>query len=196
MRNPTKFRMCILIALLVVPAFGQMEQPKQQDKDSPTLEETVKWLAVKLPEMAAYEGRTKKGITETLRVVSAAFDGHSCTLSTQHELVSLGASRVWTADSATYVFSLVSLDPEKISVERPTEDYEPSKYDLKLNVKGEKKAIKRANVSRSNYSPTRSYESMMNVIILSFDNEETARRFEKAFKHATRLSQALSKEPF
>jgi hypothetical protein len=77
------------LALLIstyVFAFGQAEQPKQQEKDMPTLDETVKWLSQKLPPMAAYEGRSKKGGTVTLRVVSATFDGYSCTLSAQEEI--------------------------------------------------------------------------------------------------------------
>lgn len=185
-----------LLLLTFVFAFGQTEQSKSQEKNVPTFDETVKWIAQKLPEMAAYEGKTEKGITVTLRVVSASFDGHSCALSEQHELVSSGRFRMWTTDSATYAFSLASLDPEQILVEQSKDDYEPARYDLTLNVRGGKKAIKRTNISRSSYLPTRSYESMMSRIVLSFDNEETARRFEKAFKHAARLSQSLSKEPF
>jgi hypothetical protein len=96
----------------------------------------------------------------------------------------------------TYIFSLASLDPGKISVEQSKMDCEPTKYDLTLNTKGEKKAIKYSNISRSSFFPTKTYESMANLIVLSFDNEETAHRFEKAFKHAAKLSQTSSKEPF
>ena len=172
-------------------AFGQAEQPKQQD--TPTLDETVKWLTQELPALAAYEGKSN-GNTVTLGVVSATFDGSSCTLSTQMDMTLAGGVR--TNDSVTYVFSLASLDPEKILVERLTADTNPPKYDLMINAKDEKKAIKRTASVRYGRSVHRNYADMTSRLTLSFDSGETAHRFEKAFKHAAKLSQGSSKEPF
>ena len=93
-------------------------------------------------------------------------------------------------------FSLAPLDPEKISVELTKGENEPSKCDLILNARDGKNAIKRATVSRSNLYSPRNYESRMNIMALSFDNEEAAHRFGKAFKRATKLCQSPSKEPF
>jgi hypothetical protein len=146
-----------------------------------------------LPALAAYEGKAN-GTTVTLRVVSATFDGSSCTLSTQMEMTLAGGFK--TNDSVTYVFSLASLDPEKILVERSTADTDPPKYDLMINAKDEKKAIKRTASVRSDRSVPRNYADMTSRLTLSFDSKETARRFEKAFKHAAKLSQGSSKEPF
>jgi hypothetical protein len=93
-------------------------------------------------------------------------------------------------------FHLHLLILKKISVELSKGENEPPKYDLILNATDGKKAIKRATVSRSNLYSPRNYESVMNIMALSFDNEEIAHRFEKAFKHATKLCQSPSKEPF
>jgi hypothetical protein len=89
-----KHLLCALALLLSISVvvFGQAEQPKQQT-DQPTLDETVKWLSQKLPSMAAYEGRFKAS-TVTLRVISATFDGPSCTLSTQQEIITTGNGNI------------------------------------------------------------------------------------------------------
>ena len=100
------------------------------------------------------------------------------------------------ADGADYVFSLASLDPEKILVERSTADTDPPKYDLMINAKDEKKEIKRTASVRYDRSVPHNYADMTSRLTLSFDSQETARRFEKAFKHAAKLSQGASKEPF
>src|SRR5262249_50820816 len=145
--HPMKHLLGALALLLstCIFVFGQTEQPKQE-KDSPTLDETIKWLSQKLPALAAYEGKEKTGTTITQRVVSVTFDGSACTLSMQMEIVLASGFR--NDESATYVFSLASLDPENISVERSKLGSEPPKYDLILNAKGGKKAIKRTSLDR------------------------------------------------
>jgi hypothetical protein len=96
----------------------------------------------------------------------------------------------------TYVFSLASLDPEKFSVELSKGENEPPKYDLILNARDGKKAIKRATVSRSNLYSPRNYESMMNIMALSFDNEETAHSFEKRLSTRPSCANRLPRNPF
>jgi hypothetical protein len=183
-----------LLLLINIFAFAQTEQSKQQT-DSPTLDETVKWLSQQLPALAAYEGRLKTSAI-TLRVISAAFEGQSCTLVQRQEIITSGSVTISNVENRTYIFSLATLDPEKISVERMKVDCEPPKYDLTLNTKGEKKAIRYTNISKTTMLSPYKSESMTNSLILGFDSEETARRFEKAFEHAAKLAQASSKEPF
>jgi hypothetical protein len=178
-------------------AFGQTAESKQQEKGEPTLEETIKWISQNLPALAGYEGKTNTGATVTARIIYVTFDGSSGTVSTQNETAfSIGAG---TAESGKYVFSLASLDPEKIVVERSKLEINPPAYDLKLNAKDGKKAIKRTSNTSTLIYPQRyedHHEEITALMVLGFDSEETARRFEKAFKHAARLAQASSKEPF
>jgi KaiC/GvpD/RAD55 family RecA-like ATPase len=72
---------------------------------------------------------------------------------------------------------------------------EPPNNELTLSTKDGKRAIRRTIPAQNDHGAPRVYTDMISKFALNFDSEETARRFEKAFKHAVQMSQA-SKELF
>jgi hypothetical protein len=184
-----------LLFLLCISASGQVGQPKQQEKESPGLDETIKWLSQNLPSLASYEG-VLKGFSITNRVVSATFDGCSCTLSTREEYLSTGTVQAGSRTSDNYIFSLASLDAEKVWIQKVDLEIKPLMYWLNLPAKDGKKAIKNTTLRQADLLRPSSYDVMTSSLILKFDNEENVHRLEKAFKHAIKLCQSRSKEPF
>lgn len=176
-----KIIIVLLVALCCIAAAAQ-DKPQPE----PTLEETLTWLKDNLPSKASYIGafRTLDWIE---RVAEVEIDRCNVRWRTEQET---SASRRKEGDR----FSLADLDAANVALS--TSQHTPPMFVLTLNAKDGRKVIKRVSLRETPMLRPSVMEYFTESVRLSFQDEATRERFQKAFTHAIKLCASPKKEPF
>ena len=193
MRSRNLLQGGVAIALLIlVLAWGSQNAMAQQrverQENTPSLEETLKWIKDKLLKEAIYP--TGRG--STYRVDSVNFDGCSIRI---NDSVTGGSVQTY----GSYWAHLADLDPVDVWIYR-IGGYNPYKYTINFNTIGKKPKVrttlKTVVVENDGREVSRTDDDTASVLNLSFPDEEIRNRVARAFVHAIRLCGGSKKEPF